>query len=292
MDTGIVSDDSDADTDSDTDTDTDTDTDSDTDVQPSVGAVYVGSTSSGHAVRAFAADASLDFGHDGSDVLTGPISRHPDSNIEGVIVASGEAVYGYSESGLARLATLTGEEVVDLYQDPSRALLIAATATALYDVSGGNVRQLGSSGQFRELASVFAAGPDLVYILDRGGTTNSPSLYAFDPDTEAVSIAFPGYDTTRNRSVDAFLGPEDRPFVCSRGGGAYAVEDVRDGVTTPERLATGSLTDIVDCGYDPATDEVVLFSTSAGVVRVQSTGATTVWIDASEVRDLLRGKVY
>ncbi|MCK6519596.1 hypothetical protein L6R46_31620, partial [Myxococcota bacterium] len=160
---------------------------------------------------------------------------------------------------------------------------------------------LVAPGTFANASSVFLTDDlTLAYIIDHGSSASGgPTLWAYPTDTGALYEVFPTYDTTRARSVDGFLGPGGEPYVCSSAGGVYSVEDIFNTVDNgdgksvpPARIASESPTDITDCGYDAARDEVIMVSRSKGVLRVGPDSATNLWIALPEGQAIVSGASY
>ncbi|MCB9762611.1 MAG: hypothetical protein H6739_22620 [Alphaproteobacteria bacterium] len=285
--------DADADADTDTDADADADSDTDADADPIQGVVYIGEgtdSSSGSQIWVVegydeANALVIEEGDFGS--VSGPVAYRSSDDV--LLMAHEDRLLLVNNTGIIAVGTLPGE-VRDIYAGQS--YFWAITSDGLYRVNSAGASEQLRDTSFQELTAVFPAASGELFILDRGGSTNSPSLYRYDTRDESLTLEYGSYDITRNRSIDGFQGVDDEPFVCSAAGGAYRVADVANEDTAPERLATGSLTDIVDCGYDAGSDEVILFSASRGVFRVQSTGATTRQVELVEADRLLRGTTF
>ncbi|MBK7761093.1 MAG: hypothetical protein IPI35_32735 [Deltaproteobacteria bacterium] len=86
----------------------------------------------------------------------------------------------------------------------------------------------------------------------------------------------------------------------ARRRAAYSIEDIFNTVDNsgngksvpPVRIASESPTDITDCGYDSARDEVIMVSQSKGVLRVGPDSATNLWIPLPEGQDIVSGATY
>lgn len=268
--------DSDSDSDTDADADADSDTDTDADADPVLGAAYV--VLEGRTTRVVVLDAALNelVSSDATVALNGPIAYQAANQL--VMSAQETAVYVLSRSTYSQIGTLD-DAATDIVAG-SQAFYIA-TQTSFYRANSQGIERLNTG--FIELDALFWANDaqDTLYMIDRGGPGGRPSLYTYTPGTGAFTSEIEGYDSTRNRSEDGFLGPAGQPFVCSQAGGAFAIADIVAGDTAPERLANGGLTDVIDCAYDPGSDEVLVFSQSRGILRVAAGGRTSTWEDTS-----------
>lgn len=268
--------DADSDADTDTDTDADADTDTDADADPVLGAIYVARTGSSHEMVVLDSALQEVASQSITVALNGPIAWRPSDST--VLTALDESLYTMSRGTLSFVGTLD-DIVTDIA--PGEQFFYIATPSSLYRGSSQGFELLNTG--FIELDSLFwaDAAQSLLYLVDRGGAGGHPSLYSYTPGTGGFAEELAGYDTTRNRSEDGFLGPGEQPFVCSAAGGVFAIADIAAGTTVPERIATGGLTDVFDCAYDPGTDEVMIFSASRGVLRVGAGGRTSTWEDTT-----------
>ena len=133
-----------------------------------------------------------------------------------------------------------------------------------------------------------AAANKGVWLIDFG-SDGRPDLHRWT-DGE-VDLWIEDYDSIEGRSVAAFVGPEAEVWVCSEGGGTWSVAEIAAGISAPARLAQGGLTDVVDCGYDPGTDEVLMISGVGGIFRVQADNTTSNWVGGFADQVVVRAEV-
>ena len=271
LDTAEADTDTDSDADSDADSDTDTDTDTDTDVvgDPTAGLVMSVRGSSDWLVRVLDQQGAESFSYGQAGAVFGPVAWDEAGQVAYVASNGDGDLYKIGSSCPQSLGPLGGV-AVDL----------AINGSWLYATDGTNLVRLSlSSGATEPLSSELTQALQLipdkgdgVYIIDRG--SGSPSLLHYESGSVTMSVA--NYDSIDARSVGAYLR-EGEVWLCSEGGGTWSVGQLKSGDSTPERLAQGAITDVIDCGYDAGSDEVLFFSVSRGVFRVGSDNATTEW---------------
>jgi len=278
--------DADADADSDADSDADTDSDTDTDIGDPEAAVALSLNAGASAWRFLGIDETgaeaFDVG--GSGALTGAPMWVPGSGNAAVV--TGTELWVMNSDG-ASFQSDAGVPLVDAAYSAASDTVWAVSEEGLwgdqFDGTGINLY----ANDFARNAHVLVNN-SAVWIIDLG-KDGRPDLLRYT-QTEGLSVEHEDYDTIEGRSIGAYLGPDDRVWVCSEGGGTWAVDAIASGDTSPNRLAQGALTDVIDCGYDPGTDEVLMISKSQGVFRVQADNTTTHWVSGlSEV--IVRGEV-
>lgn len=286
----------DADADSDADSDTDADTDSDSDADPIAGVALLESGSVGATVNVFAPDTSLTYSYEYGAEVIGPIAWSSASQTAAV---GWKDTMAFFSGSTFSVGTTYGATIADVASAGTVFFVLVENGLYLSSASLNDV--LVTPGTFTSASSVFLTEDlTVAYIVDHGSSsTGGPTLWAYPTDTGELYQVFPSYDTTRARSVDGFLGPNGEPYVCSSAGGVYSIEDIFNTVDNgsgksvpPSRIASESPTDITDCGYDSARDEVIMVSKSKGVLRVGADSATTLWIPLPEGQTVVSGASF
>lgn len=144
--------------------------------------------------------------------------------------------------------------------------LIVGTQTNLYRNNNGVVTQI-SSVSFGELLHVHHDGAQGLYVVDY----EDGSLRLLQGTSDGWTV-LQRYDTSRTRTTDLFLGQGGQPMVCDVGGNARSIEALAGGDTDPWLAPTDILGDIVACGWDPGSQELVLLSRGRGLLRVDREG--------------------
>ena len=264
--------DADADGDSDTDADSDADTDADADTDVGISEVAVALSAKGSSQWRFLAvneDAEADLDLTGSGDILGAPMWVPSFQQGGV--ATDAELYLISDSGPELAAGLSFGINDAAYVAADDAIYVGSdTALWLYTFDGFE----RVDGSFERLTHVMSDGLGL-WLIDLG-LDGKPTLYSYT-SAGGLSLEIEDYDSIEGRSEAAFVGADGDVWVCSQGGGTWAVADIAAGSTSPARLAQGALTDVVDCGYDPGTDEVLMISASQGIFRVQADNTTSNW---------------
>lgn len=128
-----------------------------------------------------------------------------------------------------------------------------------------------------------------VYLtLIQGGV---PSLYEWSGTGEPTLVT-DAFDTTGARARILFVGPDDEPYTCSSAGGIYRVADLAAGTATPVVYYDGGLTDVSDCGWDAGDATWLVFSPTAGAVRIDAQGRGEVVVSAPDGFTLVRGNFF
>jgi len=132
--------------------------------------------------------------------------------------------------------------------------------------------ELIATGEFTELSGGFfseARRTIEVVDLDR----SSPDLWALDITSMKLNRVARDFDDQEARSRLPFGGRDDLPWSCTSAGAVYDLSALQGGILEPERLIDLTTTDVIDCDYDAGSDEVIMFSVDAGVLRVDAAGA-------------------
>jgi len=129
-----------------------------------------------------------------------------------------------------------------------------------------------------------------LFVVDRNG--GAPVVYDYDPEADRLQSVIPQVDNNHGRVRAPFAGPGGAPWACSSAGGVYDLAVLADGDTNTERLPEPYFEDIVDCGYDPGTDEVIMFSQSEGVWRVAADGSRSQVFHLATGETILRGATW
>ncbi|MBM4369292.1 MAG: hypothetical protein FJ102_23975 [Deltaproteobacteria bacterium] len=260
--------DPDADTDTDTDSDTDTDTDTGPPPEPSVGWVV-----------------SLVGGTTGRVRVYDPSTREVTYEWAGFGTYGGTAYYNPS-TGAGVL--FSDDEIVFLGADGTTSTYGGGLSGSRYDVSRlgrygilalqGGVIRFDESFSVLELMIVYGTFGNTLPV---GGNANvgyladvasgGPDLYTLQP-SGSYELTYTDYDSSTQRGANVFVGPGDAPFGCSSGGGIYEVDDLMVGSRDPYLSYDGEVTDVSECAYDPQSDQFLLFSPTAGVIRVDPDG--------------------
>jgi hypothetical protein len=286
----------DADADSDADSDTDADTDSDSDTDPIAGVALLEQGGVGSTINVFGPDSSLVYRYEYGGEIVGSIAW---SSAAQTAAVGWKDTMAYISGTTLVYGTTYGANIADVATAGTVFFVLVEGGLYLSSPTLNDV--LVRPGTFANASSVFLTDDlTLAYIIDHGSSSSGgPTLWAYPTDTGSLYEVFPSYDTTRARSVDGFLGPNGEPYVCSSAGGVYSVEDIFNTVDNgdgksvpPARIASESPTDITDCGYDSARDEVIMVSRSKGVLRVGPDSATTLWIDLPEGQAIVSGASF
>ena len=263
------------------DADADTDTDTDTDVVASrtVGAVHSAQSDGTWRFVVSQPNAVRRLDHSASGAVAGA-SLWLDDDDFGLVMHGGEA-WAVDDNG-SFLAQDIGRPVQDLlWQDPRFLML---TPTAIASLDGANpVLEWVDSQTLGNATRLALAEDGAAWILDLHG----PTIWSLGSD-DSLQALHSTYDDTVLRSVGLFAGPDGGPWVCSGSGGVWSVAALASGQKAPWRLAQDT-SGVVDCGYDPGSDEVLLFTTSGAVLRLGPDNRTSTWIEAP---GLTRGRVY
>jgi len=263
----------------DADADTDTDTDTDVVAARTVGSVHSAESDGTWRFVVSQPNAVRRLDHSASGVVAGPALWMDDTNRG--LVASGSELWAIDDNG-SFLAQDLNRPVQDLLRQDTRLLLLTPTSISSLEGSNPGVEVLDNEalGNATRLA---LAGDDAVWILDLHG----PTVWSLGLN-DSLEPLYSAYDDTALRSVGLFVGPDEGPWVCSGSGGVWSVAALAEGEKAPWRLAQDT-SGVVDCGYDPGSDEVLLFTTIGAVVRLGPDNRTSTWL---ETPGLVRGRPY
>ncbi len=120
---------------------------------------------------------------------------------------------------------------------------------------------------------------------------DTPDLWSWSLGSEALEVSLQDFDSVSSRARLPFAGADERAWSCTAAGGVHRLEDLAAGDRTLERLIDRSLDDLVACGYDPGSDEVIMFSAQAGILRVSPDG-TDAQLSLPSGYSLLSGAVW
>jgi len=265
------------------DADTDTDTDADTDPQDlrTTGVVTSGLLTDAWSFVVSAPDRTEVLRHEQTGSVAGPV-LWLDEYSTGVVV-DGDLSWAVTSDGAYPSMQLS-ETVADLAWLPPHFMVLFETGLLSADSENGLELTWIEVNVFTRATRMAADGRGGLWILDL--EAGNPSLYTWNG---GLDLLYEHFDEHAGRSVGLFRGPQDTPWVCSAGGGVWPVSALANGDTTPVRLADGQLDSVIDCGYDPGSDEFIFFSTDGSVVRLGPDNATEVWL---EFPGLVRGRVY
>ena len=142
-------------------------------------------------------------------------------------------------------------------------------------IEGGGVGApaytLVADGVFTELSGgYFAESTRTIEVvdLDRG----SPDLWSLDVTSLKLNRVASDIDSQDIRAKLPFGGRDDLPWSCTAAGAVYDLVALQGGNREPERSAELPTADVIDCDYDAGSDEVLMFSTDAGALRVNAAG--------------------
>lgn len=229
---------------------------------PVVGAWITGQGDAGFLVSEVAPGGLPERLWSGTQILVA--SGVDDTHLIGV-GENGELVDLRTETLLATLPSPT----VDLAEVDGQ--LVFATQTTLYRNKGGVISQI-STGSFSDLRRIVADGEGGLY----GIELVDGQLRLMRGTSAGWGVELAAYDDRVDRSVDLFLGQGGAPMVCSASGDAYRIAALDEGDTTPWRSPKESVVDVVGCSFDTGSQQLLLLSESAGLLRVDPDGEVTV----------------
>jgi hypothetical protein len=247
------------------DTDTDTDTDSDTDVVGSRtrGAVVSANEGGSWLFQVVEPDQNVRLDYTAAGSVSGPVDWL-DAYDAGVVVHGGQSWVVDDDGAIPSLDF--GLDARDIAWETNRFLVLFPNALAAIDGDGAVWLDRETLKNGTRMALDEQGG---AWVLD---ATDRPSVYLWNDGFEAIH---PEFDDTNLRAVGLFRGPDGGPWVCSGSGGVWSVAELAAGNKSPWRLAQ-DLQKVTDCGYDPGSDEVILFA-SEGVVRLGAENRTSLW---------------
>lgn len=117
-------------------------------------------------------------------------------------------------------------------------------------------------------ATHIATDGDVLFVTAEAG--DGVDVYAVDTRAITWEPLFQGLNGPRARNV--FVGPEGKPYACSAAGYVYALDALDAGDNDAVAFSADTLTDVVDCGYDPGDGRYLLFSPTLGVLKVDDRG--------------------
>lgn len=233
-----------------------------TPADPVVGTWVTGQSDGGFLVTEVAPGGTPERLWSGTQILVD--AGQDDTHLIGV-GEKGELVDLRSETLLATLPAPT----VDLGRVDGQ--LIFATQTTLYRNKGGVISQI-STGSFADLRHIVSDGAGGLY----GIELVDGQMRLLRGSTSGWGVERSAYDDRVDRSVDLFLGQGGAPMTCAANGAVYRVEDLDAGISTPWRSPNSAVVDVRACGFDTGSQQVLLLSESAGLLRVDPDGEVTV----------------
>ncbi|MDP2312277.1 MAG: hypothetical protein Q8P41_05175 [Pseudomonadota bacterium] len=280
--------DADTDTDADTDADTDVDTDTGPVVLPSRGWVISGLATGGGRVIVFNSDAAQVAAWTDIDDANGPVAYDP---------VTGAAVLAYDGALYQLSADGTMKRAADPFPD---ALSVAFADNRAYVATGAGITTWFADDDTTDsvpfettpLAGLVAVGlgpAGSVYASDTDG--GAPDFYQWSVGSLPTSL-YRDYDSSAARARIVFAGPEDAPYTCSEAGAIYAVSALAEGSSRPVVYYSGELTDVSACAYDPGDASWLIFSPTAGVVRLDAQSRSEVVLAPGSSYSFVRGAFY
>jgi len=284
--------DTDADTDTDTDADTDADTDTDTDtgsvVNPTRGWVLSGLSNSGlGGVVAFDPTGGVIGQWSGAAGIAGPVAY--DIATDSAYLAYDGALYQLKRDGEEKRAGTAFPDVLSLAV--TDGVVYMATGDGLSSWNSAN--EVVTSARFdyalTGLVGVGVASAGSVFATDTNG--GAPDLYEWSAGGTPAAVAT-DFDGSAARARIVFAGPEGAAYTCSAAGAFYAVADLVAGSSRPVAVYSGGLTDVSACAYDPGDSTWLLFSPSAGVIRLDAQNRAEIVFAPDSSTTLVRGGFY
>ncbi len=243
-------------------------------------------------------DIDLDAGI--PDNTIGPVFYDDETSIFYVWDNQNSLFYAASRTDLVS-TTVTGT-VVDMIFSNGFIYAAAKQDMAFLEIVDDYTvaEQTSLVGYFQNLDSVFNSGDGGIFLLDLGTGSFMPDLLYVD-NGGWVTWA-DDFDDGRNRSKDAFLGPDDAPTVCSNAGGTYLVESLAIGDTIPDAypsadeleqlLGISVLNDVVDCAWDSSAERYLLFSQTRGMLSLGQDGTVEAILEPSQGKTFFRAAFF
>ena len=189
---------------------------------------------------------------------------------------------------------------VDL-REPSTGLALAdgtvwviaetSIGRVLRDDTGDTYEEVALPGSFTALSGGYyhpLIDAIKVVDLDEGG----PDLWSLDIASSALIETLENFDDQSARARIPFLGYDGQAWTCSASGAVYDMKTLSEGDREPMRLPEQDLRDVLDCGYDSGSDDVILFSESGGALRVAADGAILSRLPVPSGYTLLAGATW
>ncbi|MDP2310505.1 MAG: hypothetical protein Q8P18_31090 [Pseudomonadota bacterium] len=279
----------DADTDTDADTDADTDTDTDTDiVAPTSGWVISGANSSGSRVLVFNALGVQVAAWTELGDAAGPVAFDP--AIGAAFLAADDALYRLSADGALKVARAEYPGVLDIAFADGFVYAATGDGVVTWNASDDTAEVAAFDAPVSGLVGVGRAPGASIYATDTDG--GSPDLYQWSVGGGAPVVLHTDFDVSAARATIVFAGPDDQPYTCSAAGAFYSVADLAAGGSRHVAYYEGGLTDVSACAFDRGDGTWLLFSPSAGVIRLDMQSRAKVVLEPSSSYDLIRGGFY
>ena len=121
------------------------------------------------------------------------------------------------------------------------------------------------------MGPIFAAdGGIYIFAVDGAGNYEA---YFYSPSQDKAAILAEDFGAyTEGRLVDAFLGPDQLPWVCSEHGALIDVAGISSGSGVP--ISPADLENVLTCGWDDSLGEFLIISATSGLHRVTDDGTT------------------
>lgn len=245
------------------DSGTETDTGSTVVEDPTVGWVVSYSTGEGGAARRFKPGGEQVNRWDDLPGA-GPIAWSDDLGsvvVDGVLFELATA--GYSDT----VSEVPAGGVFDIDRNEDTVYVAVGTNVLRYD--GGDADWQGIFPEDRNSVGHLARTGEDLFVTDEDG--QGATLFYYEQDDGTTDTEASGFSGSRGRNV--FLGPDDEAYACSTAGAIYRVEDLAAGGTAHVAWYEDGTDDVTDCAWDPASRDWLVFSPSAGVIRLTSSGA-------------------
>lgn len=216
-------------------------------------------------------------GHQVSYVLPGGDIKLLWSGTEPLVAAAQDETHliGVSEKG--ELLDLNNEELMATLPQALTDLavvngqVVVATRYALYRNKSGTFSQI-TTGSFSDLQHIVNDGSGGLY----GVELVDGKMRLLRGTTSGWGVQIAAYDDRVERSVDLFLGQGDEPMTCASSGAVYLIEELAVGNTVPWRVPGTAVADVRACSFDTGSQDVLLLSAAAGLLRVDPDGEVSV----------------
>jgi hypothetical protein len=276
----------------DTDTDVDADTDTDTDID--TGPVVAPLRGWVISLQGTPNDRVGVYGPHGETVAawtdlgdsSGPVAYDPTTQTG--VLASGRQLFLLGADGTTTAASPTFPDTAAVAFDGATAYAVDGANLLTWSVADDTSTEAFSTA-LSGLVAVALGPSGSVYASDTDG--GSPDLYQWFPGDSPVPL-YADFDVSAARARVLFTGPADEAYACSAAGAFYRIADLASGSSTPVVFYAGGLTDVSACAYDPGDETWLLFSPSAGVIRVDAQGRGDVVFEPPASYTLVRANFF
>lgn len=188
---------------------------------------------------------------------------------DGLLVGAEDLVQLYAD-GSATMNEGGGirTEAYDLSSGGSQGLLAAFGGVYVFDEQL-DTKEFVPAGTFNQIKYIGSAfGGDAWFVdVSNGG----PDLWVLRGEGD-FELVYEDYDSSTTRASNVFAGPDDEPYACSSAGAVFSLAALQGGDTRPEEFYDGELTDVSDCAWDASAEAFLLYSPTAGIVRLDRFG--------------------